>query len=1178
MRLINVKTRRLEQFHVADHVPPYAILSHTWGADGDEISFSDIEHGPPDKEGPGRIKFDGCCRQAEKDNLEYAWIDTCCINKDSSTELEEAINSMFRWYRKAELCYAFLADVASEDEGEFRSSRWFERGWTLQELLAPKVVEFYSQSWGPLGSKTDRSSAIEQITGIPVAFLTGTELHFASVAQRMSWASKRKTTKTEDLAYCLLGIFNISMKMLYGEEERAFLRLQEEILGNSELADDSILAWDLRIDSDERPETPSKTSFGGILAESPARFANCGNITYRENPTRTIEIARVHGHLGLRLILLLNKTETQTFGLLNCSYTCDGERVIGIPLCFAARGETADEYMRPANHRAVLFSEPQPDTPRRLISVPMRPPSQKLPSKHRRFGFKIQDQIGDGLQLSDVEPHGRWERETSFIITGVDLQQDSTQRTWLRYRQTVKQAQDTRARDFVVMLELKVKDSRPSADCHLMTASAQTSLSAIATSALETTPYTFGNRDASNGSYNLRANVSDGVLETHEIFSLTITSMPGPPAFTVDLTTELTRLDRHVNLLQSIQEANRIVPRIEALVAPVQEKRKEVDELQAELKKVRQQLKRLEDQKRQLSQKLNQSTKHLDGLKKEDKSLRRRRDELYSDISTPELSAMFGNESAPRWHSAIVNEIADRLPKTDDATINEIKSKPQRVLMQAIATGHKPAVKFLITRVGNLDFTDTRGRGVLSRAVIRGSVTMLKWLLSEGAKVNATDSQGLTALSQAALGDAEGEAKTLLDHNARIEHRDSDSRTPAIIAAQEDSCKVLTLLLKRGAKIEAKRKGHTPLSTAVTFGSMNAARVLVAEGADIHATDQGGWTLLNQAVRRLKFEFVEFLLDERALIEAGGRDGWTPLLEACGTNSERMVKLLLDRGANIEAPSSKAWTPITYAISRGYDQIVEILLERGANIEAPTASSKKWTPLTYATFREKEKIVEILLQRDAKIDSTNAAKQTSLCIAAGNGSHRIAQLLVEKGANIEFRDELGRTPLILAAETSHGRMAYWLVGLGAQVDARNKAGETALFYAARAESLDILRTLSDKKADINAKAKNGQTALYMAVQRGNKAAVQDLLKRKADILLADQNGQTPLQYARGVSEDRGDISEILELLQDAEQKLEQRRARSLSPRQRNRELEVRDERLGEAPTQLRVDSITKWLS
>lgn len=279
MRLINVKTQRLEEFF-DEAIPEYAILSHTWGAD--EVLYNHVQESG--YEG-GSDKIDGCCAQARKDGLDFVWIDTCCIDKSSSAELSEAINSMFEWYRGSAVCYAYLADVADDIDPDFPSdftlakSRWFTRGWTLQELLAPRVVVFYSKSWQRIGRKekvenfdtTPFISMLSDITDIPVRCLDASTREFrgASVAQKMSWAAGRKTTRKEDRAYSLMGMFGVNMPMLYGEGHKAFIRLQEEILRVSD--DHTILAWGL---GQPQPVLTMCT----LLASSPDDFARCGQL------------------------------------------------------------------------------------------------------------------------------------------------------------------------------------------------------------------------------------------------------------------------------------------------------------------------------------------------------------------------------------------------------------------------------------------------------------------------------------------------------------------------------------------------------------------------------------------------------------------------------------------------------------------------------------------------------------------------------------------------------------------------------------------------------------------------------------------------------------------------------------------------------------------------------------
>lgn len=213
----------------------YAILSHTWGLDLDEVNFKDLADGAgKGKAGYEKIRF--CGERASLDGLKYFWVDTCCIDKSNLTELTEAINSMFRWYQNSTRCYAYLSDTSAqadssqaEWEASFRKSRWFTRGWTLQELIAPRNVEFFSQQGVRLGDRNTLLPVIEDITGLPVSILAGKSLSDYSVPERISWSATRSTTREEDRAYSLLGICNVHMPLIYGEgEDSAFKRLKQE--------------------------------------------------------------------------------------------------------------------------------------------------------------------------------------------------------------------------------------------------------------------------------------------------------------------------------------------------------------------------------------------------------------------------------------------------------------------------------------------------------------------------------------------------------------------------------------------------------------------------------------------------------------------------------------------------------------------------------------------------------------------------------------------------------------------------------------------------------------------------------------------------------------------------------------------------------------------------------------
>lgn len=265
MWLINTSTLRLEEVLDGTQVE-YAILSHRWQED--EVLFEDTNELSQCHKA-GAAKLLACCKIAEEYGLQFMWIDTCCIDKKSSSELQEAINSMFGWYSEATLCFAYLYDVHSNCEdssfdAEFRSSIWFTRCWTLQELLAPRADKmlFFNSSWQPLGSKHKLINELSQITGIDISALSGQPLHEYSIAERMFWASSRYAQRIEDQAYSLLGIFNINMPMLYGEGLKAFQRLCEVIIAETD--DETIFAWS---EPNAQP--------GGLLARSPAAYISC---------------------------------------------------------------------------------------------------------------------------------------------------------------------------------------------------------------------------------------------------------------------------------------------------------------------------------------------------------------------------------------------------------------------------------------------------------------------------------------------------------------------------------------------------------------------------------------------------------------------------------------------------------------------------------------------------------------------------------------------------------------------------------------------------------------------------------------------------------------------------------------------------------------------------------------
>lgn len=255
MRLLSFDDQgqlRLTNELLPHHLPQYqyAILSHTWGdSDTDEVTYKDLIEGNTKEKAAGFRKILFCGKRAQQDGLKYFWVDTCCIDKSNLSELTEAINSMFSWYQNATKCYVFLSDLSipehSSDSSssysqaglgiDFRKSRWFTRGWTLQELIAPQRVEFFSQHGVLIGDKISLLHDIQQVTGIPCSVLQGESLDEYTISDRISWATNRNTTRDEDRAYSLLGICNVYMPLLYGEgHDSALKRLKYESAKSSD--------------------------------------------------------------------------------------------------------------------------------------------------------------------------------------------------------------------------------------------------------------------------------------------------------------------------------------------------------------------------------------------------------------------------------------------------------------------------------------------------------------------------------------------------------------------------------------------------------------------------------------------------------------------------------------------------------------------------------------------------------------------------------------------------------------------------------------------------------------------------------------------------------------------------------------------------------------------------------
>jgi Heterokaryon incompatibility protein (HET) len=416
MRLLEARTLQVKSFNDQSKTPKYAILSHTWGED--EVEYHEMISSP--EEAKRKPKFDKVrhsAQQAIADGFDYLWVDTCCIDKSSSAELSEAINSMFLWYKRAQVCYVHLADVTTQlldgwKDGEddispwtatFVGCRWFTRGWTLQELIAPRRLVFYTKDWRRIATKRELCQTIARHIGIPSPVLLGADPRRELVAERMSWASKRSTSRIEDMAYCLMGLFDVNMPLLYGEGERAFLRLQQELIKFNN--DRSLFCW--------AAKEASPTTFRGLLARSPAEFESFCEY----------ELGSIYGRFeinqsGLEIALPLKpipSDDDEFYAIVVES----GSRWLMIRLRQISEDLYArvdpNELLRVWNDDYNILSENKRQKSK-LITVPHTFESFRYDAYlNYRIGGVYLEYYPTDLSIVEIEPSGIWDDETNVL-------------------------------------------------------------------------------------------------------------------------------------------------------------------------------------------------------------------------------------------------------------------------------------------------------------------------------------------------------------------------------------------------------------------------------------------------------------------------------------------------------------------------------------------------------------------------------------------------------------------------------------------------------------------------------------------------------------------------------------------------------------------------------------------
>ncbi|KAK4160895.1 hypothetical protein QBC43DRAFT_303488 [Cladorrhinum sp. PSN259] len=987
MRLIDVRSKKLVSFSFED-APPYAILSHTWGTDREEPTMQDIEEGISHSQAKksGWSKLDRCCRQAREDGLRYAWIDTCCIDKTNQVELSEAINSMFKWYQHAVVCYVYLSDVLSQDQ--LAGSRWFTRGWTLQELIAPSKLNFYASDWSFFGTRAELSYDLEEITSIPEEFLHGDGLFFkASIAQRMSWASDRTTKRKEDMAYCLLGIFDVSVPILYGDPH-AFTKLQHAIM--AKIRDDSILAWGLELTGTASAHQSTEAVSAGVFAAGPENFKNCGSIVsrgFQNTPSNKFSIESAFVHISLTI----HTTEDgDIFGLLNCGPEDDGDKVVGIPL---VPPESGSYFIRSGVHQPRLFSR---------LTVQYSESSTKavyIKSEREQFAACQVDKsnwigirtIGTGLKITEAIPADRW--EGTMVKTSNDIGIGVEERTWLRltrngppgaYNDTddhcgivehdepdtdenfSKQSRFPIS-DFILVVDFVIpKDpSNPSVQCHLMIASPEVSVEELANPRHKPPLHIFGHPAASNGELHITASINFRLAGQRKLqsrkprFIVSIVPIDAPPAVTVDITFEMTYMLLEVKLVKSLLAKTQLDKKRAQSTQRRIELSNELASQQRLLQDLQSRIQTAEHKNTQEEQEVGHLAKHTEELKRDMKEHGGRAQQ---------------HNQPQQWFPGVSRSLVSG------------DLKHLLVIFENIHQTEHDLVEMFLNFQSARKFCTTMQKP-LEWAIAGGHYPLARRLLAERGEVGKTIGPGPPVLVLAARSEQDDITSELLKCQA-------DLLESLLWAVESGESGTVSRLLKA-----ARTPGNTQLEpvlvAAAADGHLSIIKLLLGPEKDIASSKQAVWAASKQkqeaaASLILSLDDGSLMGDRKSLLLKAVQNhddllfslllregkvspnetfehGRSILWHAAGEGNLAAVRhLTIDAEENIDDPDSSGQTTLSRAAEKGHMAVIRQLLVQAtpqlSNSRINLGDSYGLTPLWYAATNGYREIVEFFFE------------------------------------------------------------------------------------------------------------------------------------------------------------------------------------------------------------------------
>ncbi|KAH7069938.1 hypothetical protein BKA63DRAFT_569533 [Paraphoma chrysanthemicola] len=940
-------------------IPPYAILSHTWG--GQEVTLKDLQNysnieevDATFKESYRKIFF--CAQQAKRDNLEYFWVDTCCIDKTNSVELQEAINSMFRWYQNAEKCYVYLSDI-TDSESALDGSRWFTRGWTLQELLAPPSVEFFSEDGERLGDKESLRDIIHGITGIPIDAFSGTRLSDFRVSERFSWAGQRQTTRGEDKAYCLFGIFGVHLPLIYGEgEENALKRLQKEVEITKEKLD--------RVCSSLSAPDPS-TNYQKALKQ---RQADTGlwllqSVLFEDWKKRAASRLWLYGIPGC------GKTILSSTIVENLLQHCQDDLMVIVYFYFDfndARKQDPELMLRSLLCQLLQHSATVPKGVDALLSNGQRQPSAHalLEAIHQAAQEFTQiyivldalDECTQRKELMDVlETVAKWQLANVHLLMTSRKERDieSSLEIYVEDKDAVCLERDVVDKDIQLYVQQRLRDEKSLskwnqdaivrqeiehalmrgargmfrwAVCQLDTLAKCRNLAMLRKS-LATLPRTLDQTyerilnaiSEEDCAYAIRIlqwlTFSARPLAVEELAEVVAIDVEREPAFDRDevLADPLEALEICSSLVT--------VTRIHKPSRDLKPARKFIA------------LAHYSVQEYLVSERINQgSVKHYSMQEAKCHSAIARGCLKYLMQFQQPLTVEILKESALARYTA-------RFWSKHCQNTGDEMEQVNRLAMHLMAVENPAYINWI--RLYNPDrpweepklerSLDSIERPLYYSASL-GLDTITRLLLDNGAEVNVQGGFYGNALQAASDRGYEQIVQILLNNDAKVNAQGGYHGNALQAASARGNEQIVQILLNNDAEVNAQGGQYgNALQAASTFGHEQIVQILLNNGAEVNA--QGGHygNALQTASAFGHEQIVQMLLNNDAEVNAQGGHYGNALQAASARGNEQIVQILLNNDAEVNAQGGSYGNALQAASARGYEQIVQILLKAGAH-------------------------------------------------------------------------------------------------------------------------------------------------------------------------------------------------------------------------------------------------------